>query len=111
MQLAYFFKALGDNTRLRILNLLIHHPSLRVMDIVNVLRLPQSTVSRHLAILKQAGWVVDRRVDVWSHYSLHPGLPVELKQILCQLFQRELVFQDDLQQLQLQESVPSQKFR
>ena len=105
MQLAYFFKALSDPTRLRILNLLLHYPSLRVTDIVQVLGLPQSTVSRHLAILKQSGWVIDRRVDLWSHYSLNPGIHGGLKSVLKDLFVEELIFQTDLQQMKKQEMI------
>jgi ArsR family transcriptional regulator len=35
-----------------------------------VLQLPQSTVSRHLAYLKNAGWVEDQRCGVWINYSI-----------------------------------------
>jgi ArsR family transcriptional regulator len=37
---------------------------------VEVLQLPQSTVSRHLALLKKAGWLKDRREGVWIYYSI-----------------------------------------
>lgn len=63
------FKALSDETRLRILGLLLDG-ELCVCDIMAVLRLPQSTVSRHLAYLKNAGWVDDRRCGVWMYYSI-----------------------------------------
>jgi ArsR family transcriptional regulator len=63
------FKALSDETRLRILCLLLEG-ELCVCDIMAVLQLPQSTVSRHLAYLKNAGWVDDRRCGVWMYYSI-----------------------------------------
>jgi len=63
------FKALSDETRLRILCLLFDG-ELCVCDIMEVLQLPQSTVSRHLAYLKNAGWVNDRRCRVWMYYSI-----------------------------------------
>ncbi len=66
---ARLFKALSDETRLRILCLLLDG-ELCVCDIMAVLQLPQSTVSRHLAYLKNAGWVDDRRVGVWMYYSI-----------------------------------------
>jgi len=66
---AHMFKALSDETRLRILCLLLEG-ELCVCDIMDVLLLPQSTVSRHLAFLKTAGLVVDRRCGVWMYYSL-----------------------------------------
>jgi ArsR family transcriptional regulator, arsenate/arsenite/antimonite-responsive transcriptional repressor len=63
------FKALSDETRLRILCLLLEG-ELCVCDLMAVLQLPQSTVSRHLAYLKNAGWVNDRRCGVWMYYSI-----------------------------------------
>jgi len=66
---ARMFKALSDETRLRILCLLLEG-ELCVCDIMEVLQLPQSTVSRHLAYLKNAGWVDDRRCGVWMYYSM-----------------------------------------
>jgi ArsR family transcriptional regulator len=66
---ARLFKALSDETRLRILCLLLDG-ELCVCDIREVLQLPQSTVSRHLAYLKNSGWVDDRRCGVWMYYSI-----------------------------------------
>lgn len=66
---ASFFKALSDETRIRIVALLTHG-ELCVCDIMEVLELPQSTVSRHLATLRQTGWVEDRRQGVWIYYRL-----------------------------------------
>jgi ArsR family transcriptional regulator len=66
---ARMFKALSDETRLRILCLLLEG-ELCVCDLMAVLQLPQSTVSRHLAYLKNSGWVDDRRCGVWMYYSI-----------------------------------------
>ena len=66
---ARLFKALADETRLRILSLLTAG-ELCVCDLMTVLDLPQSTVSRHLAYLRNAGLVEDRRSGVWMHYRL-----------------------------------------
>lgn len=63
------FKALSDETRLRILNLL-GHGELCVCDLVDVLGELQTKVSRHLTYLKHAGWVRDRREGQWVFYSL-----------------------------------------
>ncbi len=63
------FAALGDPTRLRIVVLLLER-ELCVCDILAVLRLPQSTVSRHMARLRSAGVVDDRREGKWVHYRL-----------------------------------------
>ena len=66
---ASLFKAFSDETRLRIMALLVHG-ELCVCDLMEVMELPQSTVSRHLATLRQAGLVEDRRQGVWIYYRL-----------------------------------------
>ena len=63
------FKALADETRLRILNLLCRR-ELCVCQIVEALRIGQSKASRHLATLRHAGLVTDRREGLWMYYSL-----------------------------------------
>jgi ArsR family transcriptional regulator len=65
-------KALTEPIRLRILALL-REGELCVCELVEVLRMPQSTVSRHLALLKGAGWVAERRQGVWMYYRLAEG--------------------------------------
>ena len=66
------FKGLADPTRLRIVALLARR-ELCVCEIMEILRLPQSTTSRHMARLKLAGIVQDRRQGKWVHYSLSKG--------------------------------------
>jgi ArsR family transcriptional regulator len=66
---AELFKALADETRLRILNLLVRG-ELCVCDIMAVLDIGQSKASRHLAYLRNVGLVDDRRKGVWMYYSL-----------------------------------------
>jgi ArsR family transcriptional regulator, arsenate/arsenite/antimonite-responsive transcriptional repressor len=63
------FKALGDETRLRIIALL-SHSDLCVCHIESALDLPQSSVSRHLAVLRQSGLVETRREGTWVIYAL-----------------------------------------
>lgn len=72
--LANIIKSLEDETRLRIIALLLEAEELCVCHFMAVLQLPQSTVSRHLAHLRNAGWLSDRRAGVWIHYSLAPDL-------------------------------------
>lgn len=50
-----------------------------------ILDLPQSTASRHLAILKNAGFVYDRRDDTWARYSLAKGHSAMVDQLLALL--------------------------
>jgi arsenate reductase/ArsR family transcriptional regulator len=65
-------KAVGDPTRTRILKLL-EGGGLCVCQVQAVLGLAPSTVSKHLAILKVAGLVADRRDAKWIEYSLTDG--------------------------------------
>jgi len=66
---ARIFKALSDETRLRILSLLSVGKELCVCDLMAVMEMPQSTVSRHLAYLRNANLVNDRRQGIWMHYK------------------------------------------
>ncbi len=68
--LTLVFQSLAEEPRLRILALLLEEPELCVCDLMAALQMPQSTVSRHLAHLKNAGWLHDRREAVWSYYAL-----------------------------------------
>jgi ArsR family transcriptional regulator len=68
-------QVLGDRTRLRILSLLSGLTELRVCDIVRALDLPQSTVSRHIATLRQRGFLGQRREGVVLYCSLDHGEP------------------------------------
>lgn len=61
--------ALSDEIRLRIINILFES-DLYVCEIVDILELPQSTVSRHLTILKNANIVEDTKNGLWVKYSL-----------------------------------------
>jgi len=64
------FKALSDPTRLRIVYLLLQKESLCVCELVDTLELSQSTVSRHLAYLKNSNLVTSWRKGVWMHYAV-----------------------------------------
>jgi len=64
-----FFKALADNTRLRILRLLEVH-EMCVCEIMVALDLTQPTASHHLGLLENAGLVKDRKEGKWVFYSL-----------------------------------------
>ena len=66
-----FFRALGDETRLRIVALL-SHGELCVCHFQEALGLSQPNISRHLAVLRAAGIVEDRRKGNWVYYRLLP---------------------------------------
>ncbi len=67
--------ALSDLTRLRILMLLLPCGERCVCDLTLALDLPQPKISRHLAVLRETGLLLDRRAGLWIHYRLHPDLP------------------------------------
>lgn len=78
------FKALSDETRIRIVALL-SHGELCVCHIETGLELPQPMVSRHLAVLRSAGVVEPRREGSWVYYRLAPQLDAFCKQQLATL--------------------------
>lgn len=71
--LAQIYKAFSEETRLRIVNLL-GSGELCVCDLMAVLQMPQSNVSRHLAYLRNAGWICGQRSGKWMHYYLNRDL-------------------------------------
>jgi ArsR family transcriptional regulator, arsenate/arsenite/antimonite-responsive transcriptional repressor len=66
------FAAFSDPTRLRILHLL-RDCEVCVGDLVTILEMPQSTISRHLAYLRRSALVAARKSGLWIYYSLAPA--------------------------------------
>jgi ArsR family transcriptional regulator, arsenate/arsenite/antimonite-responsive transcriptional repressor len=95
------FKALGDDTRLRIIALL-SRGELCVCHIHEALDLSQPNVSRQLAILRAAGIVEDRREGNWVHYRLvSPSDPDCARQLreLVRSFTKQDVIRRDVEKL------------
>ena len=69
-ELAQMFRILSDETRLRVLVSLQESGEMNVGQLCDTLGVPQPTVSRHLAILRMAGLVENRRQGKEIHYSL-----------------------------------------
>ncbi|HEY6907442.1 MAG TPA: metalloregulator ArsR/SmtB family transcription factor [Ignavibacteriaceae bacterium] len=65
------FKALSDPNRLRILKML-QNKSLCVCEITSVLELATSTVSKHLSILKETGFILEQKDGKWVNYLINP---------------------------------------
>jgi ArsR family transcriptional regulator len=84
--LALFFAALSDETRLRLLNLMKNR-EVCVCYLQEVLKTNQPKISRHLAYLKRAGLVQGRRDGKWTHYRL-AKLDGEREKILFQTLVR-----------------------
>jgi len=76
------FKALGDESRVRILHLLWRNKEMVVGDLEQVLDFTQTKTSRQLAYLKNAGLVGVRRLDNWMFYFLKEETADFLQQLL-----------------------------
>jgi len=85
---------LGDPIRLRLFSLLGEFEELCVRHLVDALQLPQSTISRHLSILRHAGLVATRREGKWMYYYLCSDLSAQIFVILQK--QKSLQMQQDL---------------
>jgi SAM-dependent methyltransferase len=96
MKAVNYFKALGDETRLRLLNLLIHH-ELNVNETVAILSMGQSRISRHLKILTDNNLLISRQDGLWTFYSAssnHHG--TDFISAIQYLFKEEGIFSTDL---------------
>jgi ArsR family transcriptional regulator len=82
-QMAALLKACADQTRLRLLNLLAQEGEVCVCHLVDVLGTNQPKVSRHLAYLKRAGLVSDRKDGLWVHYRLTESLAEHAQRLLA----------------------------
>jgi ArsR family transcriptional regulator len=78
---AQFFRALGDRTRLRLLNLM-QADEVCVCFFVEILKTNQPKISRHLAYLRRAGIVDARRQGQWMHYRIIEPPDTEAAQVL-----------------------------
>ncbi len=71
------FRALGDETRVRMVKLLLERSSplekksLCVCEVMQALNITQTRASRNLGILEEAGFVVSKRKGAWVHYSIN----------------------------------------
>lgn len=83
--LIQIFRALADETRLKMLALVLKHGELCVCDFVKVLQITQSKASRHLRYLTHAGFLTDRREAVWIHYRITDHLAEAQRTILNSL--------------------------
>ena len=80
---SHYFQLLSDETRLRCLLLMQQEGELCVCELTHALGVIQPKVSRHLAALRDAGLVMDRRQGQWIYYRLHPGLPEWIRQVIA----------------------------
>jgi len=96
------FKGLADPNRLRIMNLLLHGERC-VCDLQRVLDTPQPNVSRHLAYLKHAGLLLDRRDGLRIFYRVvtpDDGFRKPFYDLLRMAFASDKTLRADLRKLQ-----------
>jgi len=70
-RLVTMFKALGNPIRFEIVKYLVIHPGCITGDIVEFLPLAQATVSQHLKVLREAGWIAGETEGPATCYQLH----------------------------------------
>ena len=97
--LARLYKALGDLTRLKLIRLLAED-EFCVCELAEILPCSQSGVSQHLAKLKAAGLVRERRDGHWTYYRLaaQSGLPAQLASAFDEFLRRPLGSDPDMAQ-------------
>lgn len=96
-----FCKCLSDATRARITLLLTREKELCVCELSCALDEIQPKISRHLAQLRSAGLLLDRRQGQWIYYRLNPELPDWIKSSLCNMLEANSDWLDEnLQRLQ-----------
>jgi ArsR family transcriptional regulator len=84
LSLAYsakIFKALSEEPRVRILNLLQNHSEMCISDVEQILDYTQTKTSRHMSYLKNAGIVGARKSDQWIFYYIQDEVQDLLSQI------------------------------
>lgn len=82
-----FFDVLSDETRRRILSLIIKEEELCVCELFFALDMPQPKVSRHLAVMRDAGVLTMRKEGTWVFYRLQPQLPLWALKVLEMMVQ------------------------
>ena len=97
--LAHIFKALSDESRLRILTMLLQRGELCVCDIEAATEFTQTKTSRHLSYLRRVGLVSVRRDGLWMHYSALMPEQQEAKMLLncvSKILETNAILQEDL---------------
>jgi len=80
------FKNLSDETRLRLVLLLREKGELCVCELTSLLKETQPKISRHLALLREKGLLLDRREGKWIFYRLSPHVPAWAAAVIEQAY-------------------------
>jgi len=89
------FKCLSDETRARATLLVVEQGELCVCELMCALGDSQPKISRHLAQLRGAGLLLDRRQGQWVYYRLNPELPAWVHEVLRVTLQANLAWLND----------------
>lgn len=109
IQAEQFFKVLADLTRLRVLALLNREGELCVCELTHALGEIQPKISRHLALLREAEVVLDRRQGQWIYYRLNSKLPGWAQSVLAETTQgisKQAPFANDQRALSIMPNRP-----
>ena len=90
------FKALGDESRVRIINLLLTHKEMCVTDLELILDFTQTKTSRHMIYLKNAGLVRQKKEEAWTFYYIKEEVLDIVEQIFTYL-KKDVTLTQDLE--------------
>ena len=100
-----FFKMLSDETRLRCLILIAREERVSVGELCIALDQSQPKISRHLAILRQSGVLLDERVGQWVYYRVNSELPGWMRKVITGLTTSKCLRAEYLQDIEKYQAV------
>lgn len=90
-QIVQIYKALGDETRLKIL-VILSQRRICAKGIARHLEISEATVSQHIKVLKEAGIIIGEKTGYYVHYTIQKNVFLEINKFLDSLFSdQELV--------------------
>lgn len=88
------FKALADESRIRILHLIFQNKAMCIADLEHILDFTQTKTSRHIAYLKNAGLISPKKIDQWVFYSMQEEAADLLDQVFLYLDKDPVLLKD-----------------
>ncbi len=92
-QVVKLFKALGDPNRIRIIKML-EERDLCVCEVREILDLSNSTVSKHLSILHDAGLITQTKEGKWVNYGLNSKSDIDMVRSVISMLKSSLLDDD-----------------
>lgn len=96
------YKALGDETRLKLF-LLLSEKRICVKGLAKVLNISESAVSQHLKILKEAGLIKGEKVGYYVHYIVQKDVLIELQKLIGILADGVINIEEQKQEMKLKD--------